>query len=128
MGSGVRRPARAMDVRRSPVHRARVQCRRLREGQHEPETASGGEDPVQQAMVHRYYKLCSVRQVSIMLRVIELTAARSGFGIGTRHVPRFFQTSDRSRAVRGLLLSASWTFGKPEKDKDTIDLSGDNTE
>jgi outer membrane cobalamin receptor len=39
--------------------------------------------------------------------------------------PRFVQTSDRSRAIRGLLLSASWTFGKVEKGKDTIDLSGD---
>ncbi len=39
--------------------------------------------------------------------------------------PRFHQTSDRTRAIRALLLSASWTFGKPDKEKDTIDLSGD---
>ena len=39
--------------------------------------------------------------------------------------PRFFQTSDRSRAIRSLLLSASWTFGKPEKSEDKIDLSNE---
>jgi hypothetical protein len=44
---------------------------------------------------------------------------------GTTVDPRFFQTSERSRSIRGLLLSASWTFGKPEKGKETIDLSAD---
>lgn len=39
--------------------------------------------------------------------------------------PRFYQTSSRTRAIRALLLSASWTFGKPEKSEDKIDLSGD---
>jgi outer membrane cobalamin receptor len=41
--------------------------------------------------------------------------------------PRFFQTSDRARAIRGLLLSVSWTFGKPDKTNETIDLNGDGT-
>ena len=39
--------------------------------------------------------------------------------------PRFSQTSTRRRAIRALLLSASWTIGKPEKAGDKIDLSGE---
>ncbi len=40
--------------------------------------------------------------------------------------PRFFQTSDRTRSIRGLLLSASWSLGKPsKKGKDQIDLNSD---
>ncbi|HET9684147.1 MAG TPA: outer membrane beta-barrel family protein, partial [Gemmatimonadaceae bacterium] len=38
--------------------------------------------------------------------------------------PRFYQVSDRTRSARGLLLSASWTFGKPpKKGRDQIDLN-----
>ena len=62
-------------------------------------------------------------QLSLTLRVID--PFNTSHERGTTVDPRFFQTSDRSRAIRGLLLSASWTFGKPEKGKDTIDLSGD---
>jgi hypothetical protein len=62
-------------------------------------------------------------QLSLTLRVID--PFDTSHERGTTVDPRFFQTSDRARAVRGLLLSASWTFGKPEKGKDTIDLSGD---
>lgn len=37
--------------------------------------------------------------------------------------PRFYQVSDRTRSARGLLLSASWSFGKPpKKGRDQIDL------
>ncbi|MEO9251233.1 MAG: outer membrane beta-barrel family protein [Gemmatimonadaceae bacterium] len=64
-------------------------------------------------------------QLSLTLRVID--PFNTAHERGTTVDPRFFQTSDRSRAIRGLLLSASWTFGKPEKGKDTIDLSGDGT-
>jgi hypothetical protein len=39
--------------------------------------------------------------------------------------PRFSQTSNRTRAIRALLLGASWTFGKPDKADDRIDLSGE---
>lgn len=38
--------------------------------------------------------------------------------------PRFFQVSDRTRSARGLMLSVSWTFGKPaKKGHDQIDLT-----
>ncbi|CAN5417655.1 TonB-dependent receptor [soil metagenome] len=64
-------------------------------------------------------------QLSLTLRVID--PFDTSHERGTTIDPRFFQTSDRSRAIRGLLLSASWTFGKPEKTQDTIDLSGDGS-
>ena len=64
-------------------------------------------------------------QLSVTLRVID--PFNTSHERSTTFDPRFSQTSDRSRAIRGLLLSASWTFGKPEKGKDTIDLSGDGT-
>lgn len=35
--------------------------------------------------------------------------------------PRFYQVTDRTRSIRGLLLSANWTFGKVEKDDKLID-------
>lgn len=62
-------------------------------------------------------------QLSLTMRVID--PFNTSNERGTIVDPRFFQTSNRSRAVRGLLLSASWTFGKPDKSNDTIDLSGD---
>ena len=38
--------------------------------------------------------------------------------------PRFYQVTDRTRSARGVLLSASWTFGKPpKKGRDQIDLN-----
>jgi ferric enterobactin receptor len=64
-------------------------------------------------------------QLSLTLRVID--PFNTSHERGTTLDPRFTLTSDRSRAIRGLLLSASWTFGKPEKTKDTIDLNGDGT-
>jgi hypothetical protein len=62
-------------------------------------------------------------QLSLTLRVID--PFDTSHERGTTVDPRFFQISDRSRAIRGLLLSASWTFGKPDKGKETIDLSGE---
>ena len=62
-------------------------------------------------------------QLSLTLRIID--PFNTSHERGTTIDPRFFQTSDRSRAIRGLLLSASWSFGKPEKGNDKIDLSGD---
>ena len=64
-------------------------------------------------------------QLSLTLRVIDPFS--TSHERSTTLDPRFTQTSDRSRAIRGLLLSASWTFGKPDKEKDTIDLNGDNS-
>ena len=32
--------------------------------------------------------------------------------------PRFYQVSDRRRAIRGLLLNVTWNFGKPPKEHD----------
>jgi outer membrane receptor protein involved in Fe transport len=64
-------------------------------------------------------------QLSLTLRVID--PFDTSHERGTTIDPRFTLTSDRARAIRGLLLSASWTFGKPEKGKDTIDLNGDGT-
>jgi ferric enterobactin receptor len=62
-------------------------------------------------------------QLSLTIRVID--PFDTSHERGTTVDPRFFQTSDRARAIRGLLLSASWSFGKPDKSKDTIDLNGD---
>ena len=64
-------------------------------------------------------------QLSVTLRVID--PFDTSHERGTTVDPRFFQVSERSRAIRGLLLSASWTFGKPDKEKDTIDLNGDGS-
>ena len=64
-------------------------------------------------------------QLSLTLRVIDPFS--TSHESSTTLDPRFYQTSDRSRAIRGLLLSVSWTFGKPDKEKDTIDLNGDNS-
>jgi outer membrane cobalamin receptor len=62
-------------------------------------------------------------QLSLTLRVID--PFDTSHERGTTVDPRFFQISDRSRAIRGLLLGATWTFGKPDKGKETIDLSGE---
>ncbi|MEO7454758.1 MAG: TonB-dependent receptor [Gemmatimonadaceae bacterium] len=60
-------------------------------------------------------------QLSITLRVIDPfdTSRESSTTID----PRFYQVSNRARQVRGLLLGFTWTFGKPEKEKDA-DLVG----
>jgi hypothetical protein len=52
-------------------------------------------------------------KMSLTLRVIDpFNTSRES---NTTIDPRFFQVSDRTRAIRGLLLSANWTFGKPPK-------------
>jgi hypothetical protein len=63
-------------------------------------------------------------QLSLTLRVID--PFNTSHESNTTIDPRFYQLSDRARAVRGLLLSANWTFGKSDKrGKDTIDLGGE---
>lgn len=59
-------------------------------------------------------------QTSVTLRVIEpfhTTRERSA-----TIDPRFYQITDRTRAVRGLLLSVNWLFGKPPKEEGANDL------
>ncbi len=62
-------------------------------------------------------------RLSLTLRVID--PFDTSHERGTTVDARFIQTSDRARAIRGLLLSASWMFGPTEKRSETIDLSGD---
>lgn len=62
-------------------------------------------------------------RLSLTLRVID--PFDTSHERSTTIDPRFVQVSDRARAIRGLLLSASWTFGKPEKAPERIDLSTD---
>jgi Outer membrane protein beta-barrel family/Carboxypeptidase regulatory-like domain len=64
-------------------------------------------------------------QLSLTLRIID--PFNTSHESNTTIDPLFYQVSDRARAIRGLLLSVNWTFGKPDKEKDTIDLSGDGT-
>ena len=61
-------------------------------------------------------------QLSVTLRVIDLfNTSREG---STTIDPRFYQVSSRVRQIRGLLLGLSYTFGKPEKDKEADLLNG----
>jgi hypothetical protein len=62
-------------------------------------------------------------QLSLTLRVMD--PFNTSHERSTTIDPRFYQVSDRARAVRGLLLGVNWTFGKPDKQKDTIDLGGE---
>ena len=59
-------------------------------------------------------------QTSVTLRVIEPfnTLRERSATID----PAFYQLSDRTRAVRSLLLSVNWLFGKPPKDEGANDL------
>lgn len=61
-------------------------------------------------------------RLSLTLRVADpFNTARER---STTTDPRFHQVTDRTRSIRGLLLSASWSFGKPgKKGKDQIDLN-----
>ena len=66
-------------------------------------------------------KLVSDR-LSLTLRITDPFSMARERSITTD--PRFYQISDRTRSARGLLLSASWTFGKPpKKGRDQIDLN-----
>jgi len=59
-------------------------------------------------------------RMSLTLRVIDpFNTSRER---STTIDPRFYQTTNRSRAIRGLLLSLNWTFGNGEKQgRDTLD-------
>ena len=62
-------------------------------------------------------------QFNLTLRVIDpFTTSRES---STTIDPRFIQVSDRVRVIRGLILGASWTFGKPLKDEKDNDLVSD---
>jgi outer membrane cobalamin receptor len=66
-------------------------------------------------------------KLSLTLRVIDpFNTSRES---NTTIDPRFFQVSNRTRAIRGLLLSANWTFGKPPKmrNNDQGDPGGNDT-
>jgi hypothetical protein len=55
-------------------------------------------------------------RMSLTLRVIDpfsMSRERS-----TTVDPLFYQVSDRTRTIRGLLLSINWMFGKPPKSED----------
>ncbi|MDQ6634545.1 MAG: TonB-dependent receptor [Gemmatimonadota bacterium] len=54
-------------------------------------------------------------QLSVTLRVIDpFNMSRE---TNTTIDPRFFQVTRRSRAIRGLLLSVNWTFGRSQKEE-----------
>jgi hypothetical protein len=64
-------------------------------------------------------------RMSLTLRVIDpFNTSRES---NTTIDPRFYQVSDRRRAIRGLLLSVNWTFGKPKEEhtREPNDLGGD---
>lgn len=52
-------------------------------------------------------------RLSVTLRVID--PFNSSRERSTTIDPRFYQVSDRRRAIRGLLLSVNWMFGRPQK-------------
>jgi hypothetical protein len=63
-------------------------------------------------------------QMSVTMRVIDpFNSSRES---STTIDPRFQQVSNRQRAIRGLLLSVNWTFGKVEKQgREPIDPGND---
>src|SRR5882762_9743697 len=63
-------------------------------------------------------------RLSVTLRAIDpFNTSRES---NTTIDPRFYQVSDRRRAIRGLLLSVNWTFGKPQEEHNREpDLGGD---
>jgi outer membrane receptor for ferrienterochelin and colicin len=65
-------------------------------------------------------------QMSLTLRVIDpFNTSREG---STTIDPRFYQVSNRARAIRGLLLSVNLTFGKQDKQsREPIDPGNDTT-
>jgi outer membrane cobalamin receptor len=54
-------------------------------------------------------------QLSLTLRVID--PFNTSHESNTTIDPRFFQVTQRSRAIRGLLLSVNWTFGSSPKEE-----------
>ena len=62
-------------------------------------------------------------RLSLTLRVID--PFNTSLESSTTIAPRFDQVSDRRRKIRGLLLNANWTFGKPSKEEpEPIDPTG----
>jgi hypothetical protein len=66
-------------------------------------------------------------RLSLTLRVIDpFSTARER---SATLDPAFMQVNDRTRAIRGLQLGATWMFGRPsKKDADQIDLSNAGTD
>jgi hypothetical protein len=64
-------------------------------------------------------------QISLTLRIIDpFNTSREG---STTIDPRFYQVSNRARAIRGLLLSVNWTFGRPDKQsREPLDPGSDS--
>lgn len=62
-------------------------------------------------------------QLSVTVRVLDPFS--TSMERSTTIDPRFTQLSDRMRAIRGLGLSVSWTFGKPDKEHSPNDLIGE---
>jgi outer membrane receptor protein involved in Fe transport len=63
-------------------------------------------------------------RMSVTLRVIDpFNTSRER---STTIDPRFYQTSDRRRAIRGLILSVNWMFGRPQR-RGRDDLIGPDT-
>ena len=60
-------------------------------------------------------------RLSLTLRVID--PFNTSIERSTTVDPRFYQVSDRRRAIRGLLLNVNWTLGKPKEEDESIDLS-----
>jgi outer membrane cobalamin receptor len=63
-------------------------------------------------------------RMSVTLRVID--PFNSSRERSTTIDPRFYQTSDRRRAIRGLVLSVNWMFGRPQR-RGRDDLIGPDT-
>ena len=54
-------------------------------------------------------------QLSVTLRVLDPFSMSRERAI--TNDPRFHQVSDRAREIRGIGVSFTWTFGKPDKEK-----------
>ena len=63
-------------------------------------------------------------RMSVTLRVIDpFDTSRE---LSTTTDPRFYQTSDRRRAIRGVIVSVNWIFGRPQR-RGREDLIGPDT-
>ena len=59
-------------------------------------------------------------QLNIALRVID--PFNTSHEVSYTNDPRFYQVSERSRSIRGLVLSVNWMFGKPDDEHRNNDL------
>lgn len=57
-------------------------------------------------------------QLSVTLRVLDPFSMSRERSI--TNDPRFYQVSDRAREIRGIGISLTWTFGKPDKEKNDL--------